>query len=75
MSKINHQIVSRLELEIGYAMAQACAAKSGARYAAWYDVAGKLHDALRDYRAGFVDAATRALKNAREAAAFAEVVK
>jgi len=75
MSKINHRIVSRLELEIGYAMAQACAAKSGARYAAWYDVAGTFQNALRDYRAGFSDAAQAYLEAARNKAAFAESVK
>lgn len=69
----NDKISKGLELEIAYAMAQAAAARSGAGYAAWYSVAGKFDDALRDYRAGFVNAASHAIKKARRAAAFAEM--
>jgi len=65
----------RIELEIAYAMSRAVAATSGEGYAAWYEVAGKLDDALRVYRAGFADAACRLLHAAHRSAAFAESVK
>ena len=69
----NDKISKGLELQIAYAMAQAAAARTGAGYAAWYAVAGKFDDALRDYRAGFVESAGRAIKTAQRSAAFAEM--
>ena len=65
----------KIEYQIAFALSRAAEAKSGACFAAWYEVAGKFDDARKALRNGFTDAALRHLKAARRAAAFAEGVK